>query len=55
MPSGGYFFDTIIRQEPIDDDRLDPADNLEEFGPISEAEVAHYRRIGERAAAGRGA
>jgi uroporphyrinogen-III decarboxylase len=51
MPSGGYFFDTIIRQEPIDDDRLDPADNLEEFGPISEAEVAHYRRIGARAAA----
>ncbi len=37
MPSSSYFFDTIIRQEPIDEDRLDPEDNLEEFGPVSEA------------------
>ena len=29
---GGYFFDAIIRQQPIDEDRLDPDDNLEEFG-----------------------
>jgi hypothetical protein len=40
MPMGGHFFDTIIRQEPIDEDRLDPADNLEEFGPISEQDLA---------------
>jgi len=44
MPEGGYFFDTIIRQEPLDEDHLDPADNLEEFGPLSEADLAHYRR-----------
>ena len=25
MPNGGYFFDSIIRQEPIDEDNLDPA------------------------------
>ena len=24
MPKGGFYFDTIIRQEPIDEDRLDP-------------------------------
>jgi hypothetical protein len=36
MPKGGYFFDTIIRQEEIDDSRLDPADNLEEFGLMPE-------------------
>ena len=24
MPKGGYFFDCIIRQEPIDEDRLEP-------------------------------
>ncbi len=40
MPKGGYFFDTIIRQEPIDEDRLDPKDNLEEFGPISEQDLS---------------
>jgi Uroporphyrinogen decarboxylase (URO-D) len=39
MPKSGYFFDTIIRQEPIDEDRLDPADNLEEFGAISEQDL----------------
>jgi hypothetical protein len=44
MPKGGYYFDSIIRQRPIDDTRLDPADNLEEFGPISEEDLAHYER-----------
>jgi hypothetical protein len=42
MPDGGYFFDTIVRQEPIDEDKLDPRDNLEEFGPVSEADLAHF-------------
>jgi uroporphyrinogen-III decarboxylase len=41
MPRGGHFFDTIIRQEPIDEEKLDPEDNLEEFGPISDAELEH--------------
>lgn len=31
MPKGGYFFDTIVRQEPLDEDNLDPEDNMEEF------------------------
>jgi hypothetical protein len=41
MPHGGHFFDAIIRQEPIDEDRLDPSDNLEEFVPIAEPELEH--------------
>jgi hypothetical protein len=44
MPAGGYFFDAIVRQEPIDEDRLDPRDNLEEFGPVTDDELAHYAR-----------
>jgi hypothetical protein len=36
MPQGFYFFDAIIRQPPIDDDKLNPEDNLEEFGPIAD-------------------
>ncbi len=44
MPKGGYYFDSIIRQEPIDDAKLDPADNLEEFQPISEEDLAYYER-----------
>ncbi len=41
MPKGGYFFDTIVRQQPIDEERLDPEDNLEEFTPVSDAYLAH--------------
>lgn len=38
MPESGYFFDAIIRQDPLplDDEDLNVEDNLEEFGPISE-------------------
>ena len=42
MPAGGFFFDSIIRQEPVDDDNLDPEDNLEEFQPLSDRDLAHY-------------
>jgi hypothetical protein len=42
MPATGFFFDAIIRQEPIDEDALDPADNLEEFTPLSAADVAYW-------------
>jgi len=45
MPRGGYFFDAIIRQRPIDEDKLDPADNLEEFGYCGEADIAYYRGV----------
>ena len=51
MPNGGYFFDAIIRQQPIDEDHLNPADNLEEFTPISEEELAHLEREARRASA----
>jgi hypothetical protein len=50
MPAGGHFFDAIIRQGPLDDAKLDPADNTEEFQPIPDAEVEHYRRLAERLA-----
>ena len=43
MPKGGYFFDSIVRQEPIDDDKLNPADNLEEFGLFGTEDIAHFR------------
>ena len=50
MPNGGQFFDSIIRQKPIDEDALNPEDNLEEFKPMSEADLAH---LGRSAAAAR--
>jgi len=48
MPKDGYYFDTIIRQDPIDDDSLDPRDNLQEFGPIPDAELEQIRSRSER-------
>jgi len=56
MPKGGFYFDAVRRQEPIDEAKLDPADNLEEFGPLSQADVDHYVRQAKTAAAqGKGA
>ena len=44
MPKGGYFFDGLIRQEPIDEDHLNPQDNLEEFDPLSAQDITHFRK-----------
>jgi hypothetical protein len=43
MPEGGFFFDAIVRQDPIDEARLDPADNYEEFGPLGPEDLAYFR------------
>lgn len=53
MPAGGYYFDALMRQEPIEEDRLNPEDNLEEYGILSEEEL---RKIADstRQAAGQG-
>jgi uroporphyrinogen-III decarboxylase len=48
MPKGGHFFDAILRQEPIDDEKLKVEDNTEEFKPIAEEELDHYRKEAER-------
>ena len=48
MPAGGFYFDTIIRQPPIDEERLNPEDNLEEFGPVSDEDLAFFRDEAER-------
>ncbi len=47
MPSTGYFFDTIIRQQAIDEDNLILEDNLEEFGPMKPEEEAYWREQAE--------
>jgi hypothetical protein len=48
MPAGGFYFDAIVRQRHFDENRLDPADNLEEFGCITEQELAYYEAEAER-------
>ena len=43
MPATGYFFDAIVRQNPIDDNALDPADNLEEFTLLTPPDIAYWQ------------
>ncbi len=49
MPATGYFFDAVIRQHPVDDMTLDPEDNLEEFGHLSEADLRYWSARAEEA------
>jgi hypothetical protein len=51
MPKDGYFFDTIVRQEPINEDRLDVANNLEEFGHVTAEDFEYFERECARARA----
>ncbi|MCX6143131.1 MAG: hypothetical protein NTZ35_07915 [Ignavibacteriales bacterium] len=54
MPKGGFFFDSIIRQDPIDEETLDPRDNMEEFSAISDRTLDYFEREAiEKAGTGR--
>ncbi len=45
LPKTGYFFDTIERVDPdFDEDDLQVGDNLEEFGLMSDEDVAYWTR-----------
>jgi hypothetical protein len=44
MPKGGFYFDDIIRQGPINEAELDPADNLEDFALVSEEDLKIYEQ-----------
>ncbi len=39
MPKDGFFFDAIIRHKGADFDHLDPADNAEQYQPLTEAQL----------------
>jgi hypothetical protein len=45
MPKDAYFFDSLNRQQPLDESKLDPADNCEEMEVVSDAEVQHFARL----------
>jgi len=48
MPKGGWYFDAIVRQEPIDEEKLNVADNTEEFTTVSEEDLLYYKDEAER-------
>jgi len=43
MPESGYFFDTIIRQNPIVEEQLNPEDNTEEFELMTNEDMVYWK------------
>jgi len=43
MPKSGYFFDALDRQKPIDESTLNIEDNLEEFTPVTDKDLAYWK------------
>ena len=43
MPKDGYFFDAILRQPPIVEEKLDPQDNLEEFKLLDDKDLEELK------------
>jgi len=51
MPQTGYFFDAIIRQQPVGEEKLDPEDNLEEYGLVSDKDLVYWETTARNARA----
>ena len=49
MPKASYFFDAIIRQPEIDENKLEVQDNLEEFSEISEEDLTYWENQAKHA------
>lgn len=50
MPSGCYFINATERQAYVDDAVINPTDNLEEYGDLSEEELLYFTNLVNRAA-----
>ena len=48
LPKGGYYFDAIVRQQPLDDDNLDPNDWAESFGEFDNEDLAYFEQEATR-------
>ncbi len=48
MPQSGFFFDTIIRQEPFNENQLKIEDNTEEFKLFSEEDILYWKEQKEK-------
>ncbi len=49
MPASAYFFDSIIRQPELDEDSLNPQDNLEEFSLLTDEQVLRLKESAQKA------
>lgn len=44
MPESSFFFDAIIRQEPIEEEKLNPENNTEEFRLLSDEDLLRWEK-----------
>lgn len=49
MPAQCYFINAIERQQPIIEEQLNPSDNLEEYGLLSDKDLAWIKQEVEQA------
>ncbi|MEN8230977.1 MAG: uroporphyrinogen decarboxylase family protein, partial [Bacteroidota bacterium] len=55
MPKAGFFFDAVNRQEPLDESKLNPEDNLEEFALMTPSDLDYWRSaVAETSKKGKG-
>ena len=45
MPAKSFYFDAVLRQEPIDEDNLNPEDNLEEWKILDDENLAFIKMM----------
>lgn len=48
MPAGGFYFDNIERSPEFDEDEADPKEQLEDFPPVSDAQIAYHKELFEK-------
>jgi hypothetical protein len=51
MAKAAYFFDAIIRQPVIEEEKLTAEDNLEEFGLVSDSDLEYWKETSRKARA----
>ena len=51
MPAKSFYFDAVLRQEPFDEDHMNPEDNLEEWKILDDENLQYIRRQAEEGCA----
>ncbi|MDO4617137.1 MAG: uroporphyrinogen decarboxylase family protein [Lachnospiraceae bacterium] len=45
MPANGFYFDNLTRTPEFDEDEGDPADNVEDYMPVSDDQIAFHHKV----------
>lgn len=45
LPANGFYFDNVERNTDYDEDELDPVDNIQEYTPVSDEQIAFHKKM----------